>query len=66
MDEIRMKLYEEAAALLKDPYIGVPEPDYGDDTTHKIDDVALTIPQQRIISQYTQFGFPDAYKRDYK
>ena len=68
MDEIRMKLYEEAKELLKDPYIGVPEPDYGDDPSKssKQDDVALTIPQQRIISQYAQFGFPEAYKRDYK
>ena len=31
LDENRKKQYEEAAALLKDPYIGVSKPDYSDD-----------------------------------
>lgn len=31
LSEPREKQYEEAAELLKDPYIGVSRPDYSDD-----------------------------------
>lgn len=49
IDDIRKQLYNDAKELLKDPYIGVPDPDYSDDPelSGKVPsngDYALTIP----------------------
>lgn len=49
IDEVRKQLYNDAKALLKDPYIGVPTPDYSDDPelsgkTYVSEDYAMTIP----------------------
>ena len=49
LSEPRKIQYEEAAALLKDPYIGVSTPDYSDDpelsaTTLSSNDAAISMP----------------------
>lgn len=70
IDEIRQKMYDEAVELLKNPYIGVSEPDYShtelsNDYPESPTDMAITIPFQRITST-VNFGFPQAYYRQYK
>lgn len=62
----REKQYDEAAALLKDPYIGVSKPDYSDDPqlsglnqpTH---DAAITVPWLKFPPMPFDEGFPQAY-----
>lgn len=70
IDDIRQKLFDEAATLLKEAYIGVPTPDYSDDPelsgqTFINEDDAMTIPYQRILAYPGKYGFTDAYKHFY-
>lgn len=65
-------MYEKAQEMLEDPTLGVPVPDYSDDPELSgrsdltaMTDSSLTIPYQRILSWPRDFGFPEAYKRDY-
>ena len=56
--------------LLKDPYIGVPEPDYSDDPELSSDidttfaDASITLPYQRILPMTFQFGYVHPYVYD--
>lgn len=70
IDEVRKQLYDDAKALLKDPYIGVPVPDYSDDPElsgkpYVSEDYAMTIPFQRMLSWPYGYGFPAAYEKFY-
>ena len=66
LSKSREKQYDEAAALLKDPYIGVSKPDYSDDpdlsalniTTQ---DAAITVPWLKFPPMPFDEGFPQAY-----
>lgn len=67
LDENRKKQYEEAAELLKDPYIGVSKPDYSDDpelsslTTKARYDSAISVPWLKFQPMPFDDGFPEAY-----
>lgn len=70
IDDIRKQLYNDAKELLKDPYIGVPDPDYSDDPelSGKVPsngDYALTIPFQKMLSMPYEYGFPKVYGKFY-
>lgn len=61
--------YEEAAALLKNPYIGVSKPDYSDDpelsgdtSLTALSDSAVTVPWMRFPAEPYETGFPQVYK----
>ena len=66
LSKSREKQYDEAAALLKDPYIGVSKPDYSADpdlsalniTTQ---DAAITVPWLKFPPMPFDEGFPQAY-----
>lgn len=71
LSEPRQKQYEEAAELLKDPYIGVSKPDYSDDPELSGDtalnmttDSAVTMPWMKFPAQPFDTGFwqPYAYE----
>ena len=70
LDEPRKDLYTQAMELLKDPYIGVPEPDYSDDPELSSDvdttfaDASITLPYQRILPMTFQFGYVHPYVYD--
>ena len=73
LDEPRKDLYTQAMELLKDPYIGVPEPDYSDDPElsgrtdlTSISDASLTLPYQRFWSKPQNYGFINPYVNDYQ
>ena len=73
LDEPRKELYTQAMELLKDPYIGVPEPDYSDDPelsgrTDLIStsDASLTLPYQRFWTKPQNYGFINPYNNDYQ
>ena len=67
LDENRKKQYEEAAELLKNPYIGVSKPDYSDDpslsslTTKARYDSAISVPWLKFQPMPFDDGFPEAY-----
>ena len=67
LDEPRQKLYEDALALLKDPYLGVDEPDYSDvpelssQQAGMQDSCSVKLPFQRILPQPFGFGFEWPY-----
>ena len=66
LSEPREKQYEEAAELLKDPYIGVSKPDYSDDpelssTTQHDHDAAISIPWMKFPAQPFDTGFWQVY-----
>ena len=59
--------------LLKDPYIGVPEPDYSDDPElsgrtdlTSTSDASLTLPYQRFWTKPQNYGFINPYNNDYQ
>ena len=73
LDEPRKELYTQAMELLKDPYIGVPEPDYSDDPDlsgrtdlTSISDASLTLPYQRFWTKPQNYGFINPYVNDYQ
>ena len=73
LDEARKELYTQAMELLKDPYIGVPEPDYSDDPElsgrtdlTSISDASLTLPYQRFWTKPQNYGFINPYNNDYQ
>ena len=73
LDEPRKELYTQAMELLKDPYIGVPEPDYSDDTElsgrtdlTSTSDASLTLPYQRFWTKPQNYGFINPYVNDYQ
>ena len=73
LDEPRKDLYTQAMELLKDPYIGVPEPDYSDDPElsgrtdlTSISDASLTLPYQRFWTKPQNYGFINPYVNDYQ
>ena len=73
LDEPRKDLYTQAMELLKDPYIGVPEPDYSDDPElsgrtdlTSISDASLTLPYQRFWTKPQNYGFINPYNNDYQ
>ena len=73
LDEPRKELYTQAMELLKDPYIGVPEPDYSDDPElsgrtdlTSISDASLTLPYQRFWTKPQNYGFINPYVNDYQ
>ena len=73
LDEPRKELYTQAMELLKDPYIGVPEPDYSDDPElsgrtelTSISDASLTLPYQRFWTKPQNYGFINPYNNDYQ
>ena len=73
LDEPRKELYTQAMELLKDPYIGVPEPDYSDDPElsgridlTSISDASLTLPYQRFLTKPQNYGFINPYINDYQ
>lgn len=62
----REKQYEEAAELLKDPYIGVSKPDYSDDPqlssmTQHDHDAAISMPWMKFPAQPFDTGFWQVY-----
>lgn len=66
LDENRKKQYEEAAELLKDPYIGVSKPDYSDDpelssVTQYEHDAAISMPWMKFPAQPFDTGFWQVY-----
>ena len=66
LSEPREKQYEEAAALLKDPYIGVSKPDYSDDPdlsakTMSSTDAAISMPWMKFPAQPFDTGFWQVY-----
>ena len=66
LDENRKKQYEEAADLLKDPYIGVSKPDYSDDPelssmTQYDHDAAISLPWMKFPAQPFDTGFWQVY-----
>lgn len=73
LDEPRKDLYTQAMELLKDPYIGVPEPDYSDDPElsgrtdlTSTNDASLTLPYQRFWTKPQNYGFINPYNNDYQ
>ena len=73
LDEPRKDLYTQAMELLKDPYIGVPEPDYSDDPElsgrtdlTSTNDASLTLPYQRFWTKPQNYGFINPYVNDYQ
>ena len=73
LDEPRKELYTQAMELLKDPYIGVPEPDYSDDPElsgrtdlTSSNDASLTLPYQRFWTKPQNYGFINPYNNDYQ
>lgn len=66
LDENRKKQYEEAAALLKDPYIGVSDPDYSGDpelSSVSVDrtDNAISMPWMKFPAEPFDTGFWQVY-----
>lgn len=66
LTETRKDEYEEAKELLKNPYLGVSDPDYSDDPelsdlNATKDDEAISVPYLRLPPQMGQYGFPQAY-----
>lgn len=66
LSEPRKKQYEEAAELLKDPYIGVSKPDYSDDpslssVTQHEHDAAISMPWMKFPAQPFDTGFWQVY-----
>lgn len=66
LSEPREKQYEEAAALLKDPYIGVQRPDYSDDpqlSAQQLDqaDRAISMPWMKFPAEPFDTGFWQVY-----
>ena len=66
LSEPREKQYEEAAELLKDPYIGVSKPDYSDDpelssTTQYDHDAAISMPWMKFPAEPFDTGFWQVY-----
>lgn len=64
LSEPRKKQYEEAAAMLKNPYLGTSKPDYSDDPELSGDtsltstqDAAISMPWQRFPAEPFQEGF---------
>ena len=73
LDEPRKELYTQSMDLLKDPYIGVPEPDYSDDPElsgrtdlTSTSDASLTLPYQRFWTKPQNYGFINPYNNDYQ
>ena len=72
LDEPRKDLYTQAMDLLKDPYIGVPGPDYSDDPELSSDvdttfvDASITLPYQRFWTKPQNYGFINPYINDYQ
>ena len=73
LDEPRKELYSQAVELLKNPYIGVPSPDYSDDSELSgradltaISDASLTLPYQRMWTKPGSYGFISPYVNDYQ
>lgn len=73
LTEPRKTEYEYAQKLLENPTIGVEKPDYSDDPELSgrtdlsvIDDSALTLPYQRILSYPGQYGFINPYVKNYQ
>ena len=68
LSEPRKKQYEEAAELLKNPYLGVSKPDYSDDPTlsgdtslSNVNDGAVTMPWQKFPAVPFDTGFAQVY-----
>lgn len=62
----REKQYDEAAEMLKNPYVGVSKPDYSDDpqlsgVNVPTDDAAITVPWLKFQPMPFDTGFPQAY-----
>lgn len=73
LSEPRKKQYEEAAALLKNPYLGTSIPDNGEPTPEPTDpddklaqDPAITIPWLKFPPSYENGGFPEVYWKTHK
>lgn len=72
LSEPRKIEYETAKEMLKNPFLGVPAPDYADDPDlsgrteelNKITDASLTLPWQRIPAKPWCFGFSRPYIQD--
>lgn len=69
LSEPRKKQYEEAAELLKNPYLGTSKPDYSDDpelsgdtSLTAMSDSAVTVPWMRFPAEPYETGFPQVYK----
>lgn len=68
LSEPRKKQYEEAAELLKNPYLGTSKPDYSDspELSGRTDlsaqpDAAISVPWQKFPAFPFDEGFPQAY-----
>lgn len=68
LSEPRKKQYEEAAELLKNPYIGVSKPDYstdhdlsGDTELTAYHDAAISMPWQKFPAEIFDTGFYKVY-----
>ena len=68
LSEPRKKQYEEAAQLLKTPYLGVSRPDYSDDpqlssdtSLSNVNDGAITMPWQKFPAVPFDTGFAQVY-----
>lgn len=68
LSEPRKKQYEEAAELLKNPYLGVSRPDYSDDpqlsgdtSLSNVNDGAITMPWQKFPAVPFDTGFAQVY-----
>ena len=71
LDEPRKRLYEDALALLRDPYLGVDEPDYSDvpelsGDNGSEDGCSISLPWQRILPEPFGFGFPQPYVSEWR
>lgn len=73
LDDPRKAAYEEAKELLKSPFIGTSKPDYSDSAELSADtslstntDNALTLPYQRIQTEFPNYGFDAPYRYDYQ
>lgn len=72
LDEPRYELFKRAQDLLKDPVLGVPDPDYSNDPELSssmitaADDHSITVPFQRILPQWRRQGFLHPIIHDYQ
>lgn len=68
LSEPRKAQYEEAAELLKNPYVGVSKPDYSDDpqlsgdtSLSNVNDGAITMPWQKFPAMPFDIGFAQVW-----
>lgn len=71
LSEPRQKQYEEAAAMLKDPYIATGKPDYSDDPslsslTAKTSDSAISMPWMKFPAMPFDNGFWQVYAYEWE